>query len=332
MLLVGLGVLIGLFAHEGLDEMWARVVRVGWKIFGLMLLLSFFWNFCSTLGWWLIMDSSRPVSFGKLFFIRWVGESINTVTPLMNLGGEPVKMAMLGQHQETHRATASVIVDKTLFSVASVIHMVTGVIVGLFVFDLPEQIQWIEFLLLGLLVGAVVMLVTLFKRGKTLVSVLDGAGRTGIQFKPETRERARKVDDEMSVFYRSHRRRFWVAVSAHFAGRASRTLDFALIGIAFGMEISLWTAYAISAATVIVNTSFSFIPQQVGANEGGHAILFKAAGLGWRDGLSSGVLRRVRTLVFSMMGYAAFTVYQGFASSEESRAIEAARHPGDSSK
>jgi len=326
LLAAGLAVLVGMFAYEGFGEMWTRISRVGFAVFGLMMLLSFFWNFCSTLGWWFILDSPKPVSFGKLFFIRWVGESINTVTPLMNLGGEPVKMVMMRRHMEAPSAAATVIVDKTLFSIARVFHMVTGVIVGLYVFDLPQQVQWIEFLLTGVLVAAVVMLVTLIRRGKTLTSVLGWGERLGIRLKPETAEKAGRIDDEISAFYRSHRGRFWLAVSAHFTGRASRMFDLTLIGIAFGVTMSPLAAYAIAAATVIVNTSFSFIPQQVGANEGGHAVLFKAVGLGWKDGLSSGVVRRVRTIVFSLMGYTALTVYQGFAPAEEKQALGAASH------
>ncbi len=326
LLLAGLAFLAGMFAYEGFGEMWGRISRVGFRIFGLMMLLSFFWNLCSTLGWWFILESPKPVSFPKLFFIRWVGESINTVTPLMNLGGEPVKMVMMRKHLAGPSAAATVIVDKTLFSIASVIHMVTGVLVGLYVFDLPSSVQWIEFLLTGLLVAGIVMLVTLIRRGKTLRSVLGWGSRLGIRYKPETLEKAGKIDDEITTFYRSHRGRFWLAVTAHFTGRASRMFDLTLIGIAFGVAISPMSAYAIAAATVIVNTSFSFIPQQVGANEGGHAVLFKAIGLGWKDGLSSGVVRRVRTLVFSLMGYTALTVYQGFAPADEKRALNDAGH------
>lgn len=331
LLVLGLGALAALFVWQGFGDVLERIVSIGPFYFGLMLLLSFFWNFCSTLAWWFIIEGDpKPVGFWKLFLVRWIGESINTITPLMNLGGEPVKMVMMHRHLKDHEAVASVIVDKTLFSAASVLHMVTGVAIGLFVFDLPGPVQWVEILLTLLLVAGVVMLVTLIRGGKALTSALGWVERLGPRISGKVRSKAADIDTELAAFHGRHRGRFWAAIAAHFAGRASRMFDLTLIGMAFGVPISPWAAYAIAAATVIVNTSFSFIPQQVGANEGGHALLFKAVGLSWADGLSSGVLRRGRTLVFSGMGYAVLTAYQALAPAAESRALSEARHAEES--
>ncbi|MCW5830397.1 MAG: flippase-like domain-containing protein [Deltaproteobacteria bacterium] len=314
LLAAGFVFLVAVFAHEGFGEMWARISRIGVAAFGLMLALSFLWNACSTLGWYLTFDGSggvvRPVSYGRLFFVRWAGESINTITPLMNLGGEPVRIALMRRHLETHQAAATVILDKSIFTIAGIIHMVSGVVVGFWVFDLPESVAWIEAIVAGILMMAAVILVTLIRRGKTLLSLVGWLRRAGIRFSDDTLEKVEQIDDELTIFYRTHRARFWTALTAHLAGRMSRMLDVLVVAWAFGIGMSAWEAHAIAAATVIINVSFSFIPQQVGANEGGHGLLFKAVGLGWRDGLSTGLVRRARTLVFALMGYVVLVIHQ----------------------
>src|SRR5690606_20884492 len=74
-----------------------------------------------TVAWGQAFADGRPVSFGRMFRIRWAGESVNNVVPSAYVGGEVVKAHLLCRRGvPVKTATASTVLSKTAQSVAQV--------------------------------------------------------------------------------------------------------------------------------------------------------------------------------------------------------------------
>ena len=115
-LILGLAV-FGWFVRE-VDprQIWTELRRLGW-LAPLVLLPYFAVYLTDTLGWRFAFgkDLPRDLSYATLFRIRWMGEAVSNVTPTAQLGGEAVKVYLLGKRGfSTVQATASVVVGKTL--------------------------------------------------------------------------------------------------------------------------------------------------------------------------------------------------------------------------
>ncbi len=141
------------------------------------------------------------------------------------------------------------------------------------------------------------------RQGRTVLALADILEKVGIKFSSQRRERMERIDADLSKFWNTHQIRFLAALSLHFVGRVLRAVDVWVIGWLLGMDLNFLSAYVISAAAVIINAAFSFIPGALGVYEGGHGLLLKTLGVGMDGGVSMGILRRVRTMTFAGLSY-----------------------------
>jgi putative membrane protein len=101
------------------------------------------------LGWYVLLDRAYRPRFRIIFWARWIGEAVNTLLPVAQVGGELVKTRLLAQYQvPASQAGASVVVNLTLTVFSQVVFTLLGL--GLLFFFLGEGK-----LAQGILIGAV---------------------------------------------------------------------------------------------------------------------------------------------------------------------------------
>lgn len=303
LLLAGAILLGGLIWNAGPREIFNEVVSVGWG-FGTLLLLALGWNTIGAIAWRMLFDRHHPtISFTRLWYTRLSGEAVNTLTPFLNLGGEPVKVWLLKEHLDADQGTTYVVLDKTIYFFASLLYMASGVLLGFLVFTGEPLVMGIASALLTVWLVVMVWFMRRQSQGRTVLALVGILEKFGIKFSSQRRERMEKIDADLAEFWRNHRIRFIGALLMHFLGRILRAVDVWVIASMLGMELNFLAAYVISAAAVIINAAFSFIPGALGAYEGGHGLLLKTLGLSMDGGVSMGILRRVRTMTFAGLSY-----------------------------
>ncbi len=85
--LVGLGTAIVLIAHQGLGDVAAATAVAGWGVVWIAA-IQMLPMIVDTLGWRQLLDRRAGISFTKLLWARWLGESVNNLLPTARLGGE----------------------------------------------------------------------------------------------------------------------------------------------------------------------------------------------------------------------------------------------------
>ena len=108
---LGLAALAWLLAHYGIAETAGAVAAIGWGL-ALMLGVRLALIAGAGLAWWMLPPPGAGVGLWTCLRLRWVRESINSLLPVAQMGGDIVGARLLAKSGvDGEAATASVIVD-----------------------------------------------------------------------------------------------------------------------------------------------------------------------------------------------------------------------------
>jgi len=197
----------------------------------------------------------------------------------------------------------SVIIAKTTITMAQGIFLLLGVALAVVTLAGSRLLLAMEWLV-ALEVLALALFILMQTRG--LVGwgarVLD---RLGIRRMSGSGTAAR-VDAALADFYRRKPRRLALSILFHLAAWLLGIAETWLILWLLGIPVSLATATVIEAFGTGVRFATFLIPGSLGAQEGGYVVTFIALGLSGADGVTFGLVRRFRELVWVAIGLALF--------------------------
>src|SRR3989449_1652132 len=179
---------------------------------------------CNARAWWLMMadEPTRP-PFWRTYAITVSGFSLNFVPPMVNVGGEPFKIAAVSPWLGVRRAAGSVICYQMLHTLAMVLSWLTALALGLVL--LPREPVTVAVLLAAavVLVGLTLLLLSAHRRGllEKLLDVLHRlplVNRLGRALEPR-RELLVQMDEQIAQFYHRDRRRFFAALGLEYLAR-----------------------------------------------------------------------------------------------------------------
>lgn len=123
-LLIGLGLVIGLVAWQGVGDILAVLTRGGWALL-LVILTTPLILVPNSFAWQILFAPGRRPPFGWCLFGNWIAQSINNLLPVAMIGGDAVKARILiTRGVPGTEAAGSVIADKAAQAVAMVMMMV----------------------------------------------------------------------------------------------------------------------------------------------------------------------------------------------------------------
>jgi len=302
LLLVGLGFLVALVVENDPAAIFDSVTRLSWRIavivsFPMALVMAL-----DALGWRYAFLHDR-VPFGTLLATRLAGEAFNMVTPTAALGGEVVKAWLLRDRVPLEESVPSVIIAKTTITIAQGLFLLLGVVLAITTLAGSSILLAMEWL-----VALEVIALTLFIVSQTRGLVGWSArllDRLGIR-RLSASGTAARVDAALADFYRREPRRLTLSILFHLAAWLLGIVETWLILWFLGIPVSLTTATVIEAFATGIRFATFLIPGSLGAQEGGYVVTFVALGLTGADGVTFGLVRRFRELVWVGIGLALF--------------------------
>ncbi|GBD24767.1 hypothetical protein HRbin30_00080 [bacterium HR30] len=298
--LIGAALLVGLVVRFGWNDLAANLRLAGWGIV-LVLgqeILAFAAN---TLGWrWAFPQSALAPSFAELLRARVAGDAFNYVTPTASIGGEFVRLQMLGPHVSRVPVVASLSVAKLAQTLGQVVFIVFGLAIVATQLALPDAIRWGAWTTAGAFFCAVAGLVWWQRRG--MFSALLRLGeQVGWAPSDEWRAHIGWLDAEIRALHRNGLR-FALSVSAFALGWALGVIEVYLVLWLLGVPPSWVLALAIEVFSATLDGLLFFVPAKLGTQEGGKVLIFTLLGLDPGKGLAAGVLRRFRELFWAGVG------------------------------
>lgn len=287
-----LGVLVYWIGSEPIVE---TLRRLTWWKFALVCLPYGLMMAVDTLGWrYAFRRDSAP--FGRLYAARVVGEAVNIVTALGQVGGEAIKVWLVRRDVTYEQSIPSVVIAKTTITIAQALFLVIGIGVAWTVLDMGsgvlQAMLWlllVEVLAVGGFLG--VQVSGLVARGGRLLRLLGVA-----------EAHATSLDRALRDYYRNEWRRFGLSIGFHLMGWLLGATEAVLMLWALDIDTSLAVATVIEALGSGVRFASFLIPAGLGAFEGANAVAFETLGLGAGAGLAFSFVRRARQAAWVVIG------------------------------
>ena len=305
--LAGAAVFGYLVARIGIGRLAADAAATGFMFVPIVLLYAVVYA-CSAFAWRLTMgDSSRP-SYWRTYTISVAGGALNFLTPLINAGGEPYRIAALTPWLGRRRAAGSVILHRMLHSFAYVLVWFTAIVLAFAL--LPRDAPTIVLVVLGcagvVLLGIIALFMSAHRSG-LLERLLDWlnrlplARRLGAILEPK-RSMLAELDQQITEFYHRSPARFVRAILLEYLGRCVFMLEIVLIVASLGYRISYPLAFTIGGLEAIVGNVLFLVPFELGAREGAYFLLFKLFDLDPQLGMYTSIVGRVRDFAWIAAG------------------------------
>src|SRR5438309_438001 len=234
---------------------------------------------CNAGAWWLVMagEPSRP-PFWRTWAITVAGFSLNFMTPLVNVGGEPFKIAAVAPWLGLRRAAGSAVIYQMLHTFGMLLSFLTAVVLGMIF--LPHAPAIVALLAAAFLVlaGLTLLLLTGHRRGM-LEGALDLLHRTplldrlGRRLEPK-RATLASMDEQITQFYHASPRRFLQALALEYASRCLFMGEYLIIALSLGLDIGYARAYVIGGLTQLVQNVLFVVPFEAGTKDGSLYLLF----------------------------------------------------------
>jgi len=305
--LLGVAVFGYLVTQIGIGQLASDAGRTGFMFVPIVLLYSLVYA-CSARAWQLTMGESNRPSFWRTYAVTISAGALNFLTPVVNAGGEPFRVAALAPWLGTRRAAGSVILHRMLHSFAYVLVWFTAVVLAFAL--LPRETPNAVLIILGV-VGLVLLcilalIMSAHRRG-VLERLLDWMGRVPLLRRLAARLEPKRtmlveLDQQITEFYHRQPRRFVQAILLEYLSRCIFMVEIVLIVASLGYRLSYLSAFAIGGLEGLAGNLLFVVPFEIGAREGAYYLLFNLFGLDPQLGLYTSIVSRVRDFAWIAAG------------------------------
>jgi len=308
-LLIGLSLAMALIAWQGFGEVVHALASAGW---GLLVIAAFHLApmLINTRAWSTLFRLQDRLSFPRLLVARWIGESINSLLPVAQIGGELAKarwIAHLGI--DANVAGASAVLDLTIAVLTQIIFTLLGLL--LLVLQLGN-----DDLLFPAILGTVSISVLLagfyiaqrrgmFEKSVVLITHL-APGREGWGIHGS----AVALDAAIHAMYRN-RKRLAVASAWRLCGWIIGAGEVWLAMIFLKLPVTPAQALLLESLGQAARAAGFLIPASLGVQEGGFLLLGTALGIPPHTSLALSLAKRVRELLLGLPGLALWQLQSG---------------------
>jgi putative membrane protein len=267
-------------------------------------------------SWRLLIPPGARPRFRRLLRLRWIGEAINSLLPMAQVGGDLARARLLAASANVGRPVAGAVMlaDLTIGMMTQGVFAVVGLAALAASRTVPHAGQSVA-AALAAAVGAGAMLVMLL-RGRTLRLFLSGErgprwlveGQRGARWRARWQALAGGAAALDEALAEIARRPGDVALAAawHLAGWMSHAGETWLGLRLIGAPVSWTAAVAIEALSSTARAAAFFVPGGLGVQEGTLVYLCRSVGVPMHAALVLAVLKRAREIVVGALGLASW--------------------------
>jgi len=299
----GIALFIGI-ADIGFGRIWNEITSVGFGLLGIVGVHIGQLLFCA-LAWRELL--ARTPEAGRLRFtdialLRWLRESIDSLLPVAQVGGE-VAAARLLSHRGLRlpNAGASLIADVTIETLTQAVFTLMGLAL---IFTLAEPGDVTHWAALGFAIAVLFAALAVFAQRwggvrlfeKLLLAIADKTGWNRL-------EGVAGLDAALSEVYQL-RGRLMLAGLHHLIAWSLGAGEVMIAAWALGHPLDLGQAYVVESLAQAVRSAAFFVPGALGIQEGGFVVVAGLFGVPVDAAISISLTKRVRELALGLPGLA----------------------------
>jgi uncharacterized protein (TIRG00374 family) len=255
-----------------------------------------------TAAWHVLFPKNlrQKIPFLKLYSIRLAGQAVNNITPFVDIGGEFLKVSLAQRHLGVpfSSAVSTVVLARSWQLFAEIFLWMTGLSLAWFYFN-PSYLRHG-----GIFAGIGVFLIFCW-----VLFLVQKRGFFATFLKKEP-SWMKEVDDEIASYYDGRRWQlvfcFLLTLTGWLVGGLEMWVFFRILG----NPISLVEGVMFEGLLQVIRSLSFFIPGNLGSQEAGLALAAGSLGLGPAVGVGVSLLKRLRQLCWTAVGFGIWGVFQ----------------------
>ncbi len=306
-LAVGIILLVVLFAVFGIKKPVQQIIDFGWK-FWLCVLIYLFNQLLLTYGWMvLITYPLKARQYFNVLLARIAGDSTTTINSAASIAGDALKAVYLKDTVPFEIGLASVVMDRTIHMVGNTLLILAGLFIGFFRLNLPFYVLGGVFALFFIFMVFLIVVMKKQKDGiiRYVVSLFPEKIQAKIYSSESRREKFDNIDGEISYIFssRENLNHFWISLLMHtFPVMIAGTVEIYIIMYYAGGSATLLDSMFVYLFGLFIAAVAFFVPLNIGTSEGSYSMVLAFLGYDPVLGLTVGIIRRLRALVWSAAG------------------------------
>ncbi|MBQ0060440.1 MAG: flippase-like domain-containing protein [Bacteroidaceae bacterium] len=302
------------------DELWSNLSKAGiW--FPAVVILWVFIYMMNALSWFCIIndgENKSKVPYWKVYKFTITGFALNYTTPVGLMGGEPYRIMELSPYVGTAKATSSVILYVMMHIFSHFCFWIMSLVLFLCLYF--DKINAMTGILLAI-IGFVCFIAVYFfmkgyknglaMKGLRILTHLPFIKNWAKKFIENKRESIEKVDQQIADLHKQRKVTFYTSLGLEFGARVVGCVEIYFILLIFTSDVSFLDCILIQAFSSLFANALFFSPMQLGAREGGLAIITSELSMKSAFGVTTGLITRVRELIWIVIGMALMKVGNG---------------------
>jgi hypothetical protein len=306
-MIAGLTALVLIVRHIGAAAIVALIRQVGWSFWLAALIYAAHTALRGVALWQTLPPASIPLP--TVVGIRFGTEGLEMLTLTGPFLAEPAKAWLLHRRGlDGAEATGAVAAEYLLYNLAAAWLAAAGISLLLAQGPLPRILRIPAE---GMLLGVAVLTVGCLAAGVTgkglvtpvvsLVARLVAPGHAAL-----ATARVASAEAMLVAVLHDNPRRLASVLAVELASHGLLAWEVALVLHALHLRAGLTPVFIIEGAVKCVNTTFFFVPGQIGVSEGSYAMLLPLVGFPAAAGVTLALVRRARALVVGGIGFLLF--------------------------
>ena len=300
------------------DELWTNLKRAGGWLPAVIGLWVFIY-LMNAWSWYIIIRDGRkdcPVSFWRVYKLTITGFALNYATPVGLMGGDPYRIMELTPYVGASKATSSVILYVMMHIFSHFCFWLFSILLYLAFYPVDTFLT-IVFALVGFFCSlAIYFFMKGYKNGMAvrtlrLLGHVPFVKKWARRFAEEKREVLQRVDAQIAELHKQRKVTFYASLGLEFMARIVGCLEVYFILNVLTTDVSFLACILIMAFTSLFANIFFFSPMQLGAREGGFALSASGLSIPSAFGVYTGLITRVRELVWIVIGVMLMKVGNG---------------------
>lgn len=311
-LLFGIGAIVVMLCtfEDGFEQIRRNIISAGLYLPAVIGIWVFVYAF-NALAFQVIVNSGthdKHLSYRHSYKLTVSGFAFSYTTPF-GFGGGPYRVMELAHYIGTPRAMSSVVLYSMMHILSHFCLWTSAIFVFIAIYT--EKMTPALWSVFGVYMVILIVALLVFRYGYRnglivkLYSVLlkiPFAKRLARRFYEKNLEAMEQVDRNIAYLY-GQQRAFWSSLFYEYVARVINALEFFFILHAFGLPISFWDAILILAFSSLMGNLLFFLPMQLGAREGGLALIIKILGISTGGvGVFTSFYTRIRELFWVFVG------------------------------
>ena len=306
----GAALFTGLLIRQGASQVGAAFATAGWAIIAVVVYHFVVPVFLDAVAWWVLFPRSDRLPLRKLFWMRWVGESVSTLVPSAAVGGDIVRARLAAINGVPLPISAgSVLVDITLgvFTQAGFTMLGLALLV-----DATGQKSFVRPTLVGTLLGILAVAGFYFAQRLGMFRFL-GLIVARLANSPEWQslvQSGETLDRAIRGLY-SRRRGVAMCCAWTILSLVGGSGEIWIALHALGLPATLVNALILQSMALTIRSAAFAVPCGLGVQEGGYLVVGNLLGIPGNAAFVLSLIARMRELALGIPGLVVWQMIEG---------------------